>query len=122
MHYHAARTEQAEQAQLLGTATAVPVPVTSTRSMDQSQSRGAVDTARHPTQAPSSRGTRKGPRPRVSDDEVIAAIRQRQQNGPVSRRDLMAEFRMGTPRAVRLMAAARNGTQLDLTGIPDGNS
>jgi hypothetical protein len=58
----------------------------------------------------------------VSDDEVIAAIRQRQQNGPVSRRDLMAEFRMGTPRAVRLMAAARNGTQLDLSGIPGGNS
>jgi hypothetical protein len=59
----------------------------------------------------------------VPDHEVIAALRKREQEGkPLSRRDVMAEYRMGTPRAVRLMAAASNGTQLDVTDLHHGNS
>jgi hypothetical protein len=59
----------------------------------------------------------------VPDHEVIAALRERERTGaPLSRRDVMAEYRMGTPRATRLMAAANNGTQLDMTDLHNGNS
>lgn len=113
MHYHTAHTEHPDE----------------TGSTDRQQPREAVEDAGLPNPDPGSprvphaRRTRKGPRPRVSDDEVIAAIRQRQHNGPVSRRGLMTEFGMGTPRATRLMAAANNGSQPGTTGSPvDGNA
>lgn len=92
MHYHAARTEQVKQ---------------------RSRRR------RRP--APSSPPRRRGPKPRVSDDEVIAAIREHEEAGPVTRRFVMDEFRMGTPRAIRLIDAARNGAQLDLAAIQNGS-
>jgi hypothetical protein len=131
MHYHAARTEQT---QTTGTDTVVPVPVTGTSSRDeQLQQREADDSTaepatvelpdRTPAVARRPRRARKGPKTGVPDHEVIAALREREQNGDsLSRRGVMAEFRMGTPRATRLMAAANNGTQFDIAGIHEGNS
>jgi hypothetical protein len=117
MHYHAARTEQPNQTRSPATSSSTDQP------------HGMVDAAATPNpdrgrqRVPRSRPTRKGPRPPVSDEEVIAAIRQRRQHGPVSRRGLMAEFGLGTPRATRLLAEATNGTQPGLTSIPDdGNA
>jgi hypothetical protein len=123
MHYHAARTEPAAPARHASTATVGSVPVTSTAD-DQSLPQGGVAAATptselRPRPKPTSRARPKGPKPLVSDDEVIAAIHQRRQNGPVSRRSLMTDFRMGTSRANRLMAAANNGSQRDRT---DGTS
>lgn len=96
------------------------------------------DPAPVPTSSP--RGSRKGPKPQVSDDVVVAALREHEQNDdPLSRRRVMAMFHMGTNRADRLLAEvrdgaengvhdsvrdqARNGTQLDLAMLhhgPDG--
>lgn len=84
-----------------------------------------------PVPAENLRRRRKGPKPHVSDDVVVAALREHEQNDqPLSRRRVMAMYHMGTSRADRLMAEARNrarngagdgvrdearnGTQLDL--------
>lgn len=67
------------------------------------------------------RQPRKGPQPDVSDREVIKALRERQ-GEPLSRRGVMAEYRMGTPRAARLMAAASNGTHLTIADRHGGDS
>ncbi|MFL6125495.1 DUF2637 domain-containing protein [Actinophytocola sp.] len=79
------------------------------------------------------RGSRKGPRPSVPDDVVVAALREHAQNGdPLPRRRVMAMFNMGTSRADRLLAEARdgagnrvgdgtrNGTQFDLAMLHHG--
>lgn len=79
------------------------------------------------------RGSRKGPKPSVPDDVVVAALREHAQNGdPLPRRRVMAMFNMGTNRADRLLAEAlngagnrvgdeaRNGTQLDLAMLHHG--
>jgi hypothetical protein len=65
-----------------------------------------------PVPARRPRGNRKGPRPRVSDDVVVAALREHEQNDdPLTRRQAMDMFRMGTNRADRLLAEARNGAR-----------
>jgi hypothetical protein len=120
MHYHAARTEPADPARQTSTAPVGSISATSTG--DQPLPQGAVTDSTselHPGPKPTSHARTKGPKPLVSDDEIIAAIHQRRQIGPVSRRSLMADFRMGTSRANRLMAAANNGAQRDRT---DGTS
>jgi hypothetical protein len=71
-----------------------------------------------PVPARSPRGSRKGPQPRVPDDVVVAALREHEQNDdPLSRRRVMAKYHMGTNRADRLLAEARNGTR---NGARDG--
>ena len=95
-----------------------------------------------PVPAENPRRRRKGPKPRVSDDVVVAALREHEQNDqPLSRRRVMSMYHMGTSRADRLIAEARNrarngagdavrdearnGTQLDLAMLgrnPDAGS
>jgi hypothetical protein len=126
LHYHAAHTEPVDQTPTHG-ATTVPVLVNGTGTTEstglprQQQAGGTRKRDRSSSPARQQPPLRKGPTPRVSDDVVIAAIQQRQQNGPVSRRWLMAEFNLGTPRATRLMAQARNGTHVDLPNNTDDN-
>jgi hypothetical protein len=139
MHRHAAHTTPASAAGPAAgtsTATAAPVPTAAPVTDDVDIDAGSPDTAPEPTAQPAAaepaggprarttstrnrkspstdqpRQPRKGPQPDVPDHVVIKALRTREQQGePLSRRGVMAEFRMGTPRAERLMAAARNGT------------
>lgn len=137
MHLHVARSEQSSlQLRPAGTGTTeasapapAPVPTTGTTGGRQRPQRGHVDAVTSPPTRKTKPATkprtgtkgRKGPRPRVSDEEVLATVQGRQQ--PVTRRDLMDEFRMGTNRATRLLAKANNnGAQLDLTGVHGGDS
>jgi outer membrane biosynthesis protein TonB len=90
-----------------------------------------------PTKIP--RRHRKGPKPQVPDDVVVAALREHEQeDNPLTRRQAMDMFHMGTNRADRLLAEAQNaardgvrdeapnGTQVDLAmldhGSPDAGS
>ncbi|WP_431428890.1 DUF2637 domain-containing protein [Actinophytocola sp.] len=104
----------------------VPDPNAQPAAAEPTGGRTARTTSLRNRKAPSSdrpRQPRKGPQPDVSDHEVIKALREREQQGePLSRRSVMAEYRMGTPRATRLMAAASNGTHLTISDHHRGDS
>lgn len=71
-----------------------------------------------PVSAEIPRRRRKGPQPHVSDEVVVAALREHEQNDqPLSRRRVMSLYHLGTSRADRLMAEARNGFR---NGVRDG--
>jgi uncharacterized protein DUF2637 len=113
--------------------TVAPVPLAdSVERADQPSAVPAPDVAATP--APGSpreaapvpagvpRRRRKGPKPRVSDEMVVAALRKHEQNDqPLSRRRVMSMYHMGTSRADRLMAEARNGARHGARrGVGDG--
>ncbi|GAB3448880.1 hypothetical protein GCM10027436_42760 [Actinophytocola sediminis] len=151
MHRHAAHTTPSSASSPdagTGTASVAPVPaavpVAGGVDRDAEGPHGVADPAASPaaaeptgvrtTRTKSSRSRkstvadrlrqpRKGPRPDVSDHEVIKALREREQQGePLSRRSVMAEYRMGTPRATRLIAAASNGAHLTIADHHGGDS
>lgn len=63
---------------------------------------------------------KKGPRPTMADAEVVAALRKHEQNhGRLTRRRAMDLFGMGTDRANRLLAQARDEPRDKTDGTAD---
>lgn len=76
---------------------------------DEEASSVAPEDPCHPITAQTPR-TAKGPKPTLSDREVLTALRAHEESGtPLSRRRAMSLFNMGTDRANRLLAEARDG-------------
>lgn len=76
----------------------------------------APEDPRHPATAQTPRNA-KGPKPPLSDREVLAALRAHEESGtPLSRRRAMTLFNMGTDRANRLLAKARDGADVARNG------
>lgn len=98
--------------------TAAPTPTAPDRhavpvlpaSQDHPQPAGPV-----PPRARRPRRTGAG-KPSVADDVLLHQIRTREQTtGPLSKRTVMKEFRVGNDRAIRLLRIARNGHDVDPT-------
>lgn len=88
----------------------VPVPIATQHQPQPGPPAGPVP--------PRARGT-GGRQPRVSDDVLLPQIRTREQTaGPLSKRRVMRDFRVGNDRAIRLLRAARNGHDVDPTPTP----
>lgn len=99
-----------------------PVPAHGPRTTGRRQQTVSKRAVSKPKVSKPTAAKRKGPKPKVPDEVVIAELREHERtNEPLSRRMAMDKFDMGTSRADRLMAEARNGARVDLTTF-DGNS